>query len=263
MTIGRFATASDGTRIHYRVEGRPEGPAVLLSHSLGVTLETWDAQVLALGSSFRILRYDARGHGSSAAPPGPYDIGMLARDALAVLDAEHIPSAHLVGLSMGGMVGMWIGAHAPQRVDKLVLANTTAHIPLRDMWNSRIETALRDGLSSIAAPTLQRWLGEDFKSRRAQQTEAMISVMQAMSSIGYAGCCAALRDADQREILSGIRAPTLVVTGAADLATTPAVAQALADAIPNASCSIIANAGHLSNVEQPEAFNRVIQAFLT
>lgn len=262
MSVDRYAIAADGTRIHYRVEGRADRPAVLFSHSLGVTLETWDAQVRALAGDFRVLRYDARGHGGSDAPGGLYEMGLLARDALAVLDAEAIDSAHLVGLSMGGMVGMWVGTHAPQRLRKLVLANTTAHIPLRDMWTSRIEAALRDGMDGIAAPTLNRWLGNDFKSAHPEQVEAVIATMRAMSPTGYAGCCGALREADQRETVALIRAPTLVITGSADLATTAAVAEALAAAIPNATSTVIAGAGHLSNIEQPEVFNRCLIDFL-
>jgi 3-oxoadipate enol-lactonase len=263
MSTHKFATAADGTRIRYQVEGPAGAPPVLFSHSLGVTMDTWEPQVRALAGDFRVLRYDARGHGGSAAPAGMYDIALLARDALAVLDAEDITAAHVVGLSMGGMVGMWIATHAPHRVQRLVLANTTAHIPLRDMWNSRIETALRDGMDTIAAPTMNRWLGEAFKAGAAAEVEQLIGGMRAMSPVGYAGCCGALREADQRETVGRIQAPTLVITGAADLATTPAVAEALAAAIPGARVELIPAAGHLSNVEQPEAFNRVIRAFLT
>lgn len=262
MSAEKFATANDGTRIRYRVEGPTDAPPVLFSHSLGVTMDTWGPQVQALAKDFRVLRYDARGHGGSGAPAGMYDIALLARDALAVLDAEGIAAAHFVGLSMGGMVGMWIATHEPQRIQRLVLANTTAHIPLRDMWNSRIETSLREGMDSIAAPTMNRWLGEVFKSSDAAQAEGLIAGMRTMSPVGYAGCCGALREADQRETVGRIQAQTVVVTGAADLATTPAVAQALAAAIPHAKVEVIPAAGHLSNVEQPEAFNRTIRHFL-
>jgi 3-oxoadipate enol-lactonase len=262
MSQATFATAPDGARIRMRVEGRADAPALLFSHSLGVTMDTWAPQASDLGDTFRIVRYDARGHGGSDAPAGLYSIELLGRDALAVLDAAGVANAHLVGLSMGGMVGMWVGIHAPQRLRRLVLANTTAHIPLRDMWSSRIETALGTGMDSIAAPTLDRWLGEDFKARQPQARDAMVAAMRAMSPVGYAGCCGALREADQRASIGRITAPTLVVTGTADLATTPAVAQALAEAIPGARALTIEEAGHLSNVEQPESFNRHIRAFL-
>lgn len=262
MTGSRYARAADGCRIHYRVDGPAEGVPLLLSHSLGVTLETWAPQVAALADRFRVVRYDARGHGGSDAPEGAYEIGQLARDALAVLDAEGIAQTHLLGLSMGGMVGMWIATHAPQRIGRLVLANTTPHIPLRDMWNSRIETALREGMAPIAAPTLGRWLGDAIKAREPHVVEQIIAGMRGMSPVGYAGCCAALREADQRETIARITAPTLVITGSADLATTPALADSMAATIPGARAEIIPDAGHLSNVEQPEAFNRVVRSFL-
>jgi 3-oxoadipate enol-lactonase len=179
-----------------------------------------------------------------------------------VMDKAGVARAHIVGLSMGGMVAMWLATHEPQRVDRLVLANTTPHIPLRDMWNSRIQTALADGLDTIAAPTMQRWLSEEFMAAQPLAAAALIDAMRRMSPAGYAGCCAALREADQRKSVSRIGASTLVVTGSDDLATTEAVAQGLADAIPGARLEIIAGAGHLSNVEQPDAFNRALLDFL-
>lgn len=256
------ATAADGTRIHCVVEGPADAPVVLLSHSLGVNLNTWDSLVAVLNNDHRVIRYDARGHGNSQAPAGEYSVELLARDALAVLDAAGVAAAHIVGLSMGGMVGMWIGAHAPNRLRRLVLANTTTRIPLRDMWNSRIETARTEGMASIAPATLNRWLAEPFRTTRPEEAARMIATMQAMSPVGYAGCCAALREVDLREDVSRITAPTLVITGALDLATTPEVAQGLAASIPGARCAVIAAAGHLSNVEQPEAFGRLVREFL-
>jgi 3-oxoadipate enol-lactonase len=262
MTVTSFAMGEGGARIRMRVDGPAGAPAILFSHSLGVSMDTWDAQVRDLSRSFRIVRYDARGHGGSDAPSGAYSIDVLARDAVAVLDAAGVESSHVVGLSMGGMVGMWLGIHAPKRVARLVLANTTPHIPLRDMWNSRIDTALSTGMETIAGPTLTRWLGDDFKTTQPQACMAMIEAMGSMSPVGYAGCCAALRDADQRALVARIASPTLVITGSADLATTPAVAQGLADAILGARMSLVNGAGHLSNVEKEDAFNQLIGEFL-
>jgi 3-oxoadipate enol-lactonase len=262
VSVDRFAVATDGTRLRIRVEGRAGARPILFSHSLGVTLDTWDAQVRALGDAWCVVRYDARGHGESDAPEGPYDLDMLGRDALAVLDAAGIERAHVVGLSMGGMVAMWLAVNAPERVDRLVLANTTTHIPLRDTWNQRIATARESGMAPIAAQTLDRWLGPAFKAAHPDARDAMVATMNAMSPVGYAGCCAALRDADQRETVGRIGAATLVLTGSADLATTPAVAQGLAAAIPSGRASVIDDAGHLCNVEQPEAFERHLRDFL-
>jgi 3-oxoadipate enol-lactonase len=262
MTESAFAVAGDGSHIAYRVEGPPGAPAVLFSHCLGLTMAAWDAQAAALRERFRVVRYDARGHGASEAPVHAYDIATLANDALAVMDAADVEAAHVVGLSMGGMVGMRLAIHTPQRVCRLVLANTTAHIPLRDMWNSRIATALNDGMSSIAAPTIDRWLGADTQARASELRDALVADMRSMSAVGYAGCCAALRDADQRDELHRIAVPTLVITGAQDAAASPAVAQALSAAIAGSRVAVIDGAAHLSNLEQPEAFNRLIAEFL-
>lgn len=258
-----FATATDGTPIAYRLEGRADAPTIVFAHALGVTSATWDPQVSALGDNFRILRYDARGHGRSGAPAGAYDIGLVARDALSVMDAAGITAAHFIGLSMGGMVGMWIGIHAPERLGRLVLANTTPHIPLpREAWNQRIATASSEGLANIAVQTVDRWLGNDFKSRNPRAREEIVATMRNMSPTGYAGTCAVLRDADQRSEIGRILAPTLVITGAADVSTPLAAAQALAAAIPRAHAIAIAGAGHLSNVERPDDFNQLIREFL-
>jgi len=259
----QFATASDGTPIAYRLEGCAEAPAIVFSHSLGVTSDTWDPQVAALGDSFRIVRYDARGHGRSGAPAAEYDIGLVGRDALAVMDAAGMDAAHFVGLSMGGMVGMWIGIHAPARLGRLVLANTTPRIPLpREAWNQRIAAASSEGLAAIAVQTVDSWLSDEFKSRDPRGREAIVSTMRAMSSASYAGTCAVLREADQRGEIGRIAAPTLVITGAGDVSTPPAAAEALAAAIPGARAAVIPGAGHLSNVERPEDFSRLIREFL-
>ena len=263
MSNVKFAAAGDRTVIAYRIEGRAEAPTIVFSHSLGVTSDTWDPQVTALGDSFRVVRYDARGHGRSEAPPGEYDIDMVGRDALAVLDAAAIGTAHFVGLSMGGMVGMWIGIHAPDRLGRLVLANTTPHIPLPPaVWNQRIATASTDGLATIAVQTADRWLGEEFKSSNPLGREAIIATMRGMSAVGYAGTCALLREADQRADIGRIVAPTLVLTGSGDVSTPPAAAEALAAAIPHGRAAVIRGSGHLSNVERPDDFNRAVREFL-
>ena len=257
-----FANAPDGTRLAYYVDGPADAPPLLFAHSLGVDAGTWAPQVRALSGERRIVRYDARGHGHSDAPAGASDIALLARDALAVLDAAGVDRADMVGLSMGGMVGMWLAVHAPQRLRRLVLANTAAHIPLGERWNQLIATAQSRGMGAIARGTLERWVGAHFKAQEPAAFAALVAAMEAMSAQGYAGCVAALRDADLRDELSRIALAVRVLTGADDLATPPAAADALAAAIPGARALVLAGAGHLSNIEQPEAFNDALRSFL-
>jgi 3-oxoadipate enol-lactonase len=252
----------DGCAIHLRDEGRADAPAVLFSHAIGGTLGMWDAQVQPFGERFRVVRYDSRGHGGSDVGGGEHSIEMLGTDALAVMDALGIGQAHFVGLSQGGMTGMWLAAHAPDRIGKLVLANTTAHIPARDMLNGWIRTALSEGLDSIAPPTMNMWLSARFKEANPARTQELVETFRTMSPQGFAGSCAVLRDSDRREDLADIRAPTLVIAGVEDGPMGAAAAQALVDAIAGARRADIPDAAHLSPIENPEAFNKAVLDFL-
>jgi pimeloyl-ACP methyl ester carboxylesterase len=187
---------------------------------------------------------------------------MLGRDALAVMDACGVSSAHFVGLSQGGMTGMWLAAHHPHRIQRLVLANTTAYIPVKDHWNALIETALKQGMEGIAEPTVTGWLSAQFKSAQPQRAATLVQTMRAMSPAGYAGCCAVLRDVDLRADLARILAPTLVIAGIKDGERGAAAAAALASGINGARRFDIADAAHLSAVENPAAFNRALTEFL-
>ena len=251
-------TGADGTPLHVRIDAGPhaDAPTVVFAHSLGCTLALWDPQVEALAAYFRMVRYDLRGHGRSGAPDTDYTLAQMGADALAVIDATAASApVHFVGLSLGGMVGMWLGVHHPQRLKRLVLANTTPHIPLRDMFSQRMQTARTEGMAGIAAPTIDRWLGPTFKAAHPAQRDGLVAAMAAMSAQGYAGCCAVLREADQRGDMARIGLPTLVVAGVDDPATPPASAQQLAQLIAGARVVSIANAAHLSNIENPVAFN--------
>src|SRR5438270_8654054 len=152
---------SDGCPIHVEVEGPENKPVLMLSNSLGATLAMWDPQVAALTEHFRVVRYDRRGHGKSGVPTGPYNMEMLGRDALAVLDAAKVDQTNWCGLSMGGMVGMWLGANAPQRVNKLILSNTSAYFENKQIWNDRIKTVQEKGLQAIVGGTIERWFTKD------------------------------------------------------------------------------------------------------
>lgn len=250
---GEFNVAVDG----------PEGaPAVLMSNSLGTNLHMWDDQVDALKQRFRVIRYDARGHGQSVADEGPYTIEQLGRDALAILDALHIKKAHYIGLSMGGMVGMWLLTHASDRIGRAVLANTGAHLGGPDVWNARIRTAKSEGLAALAAATMDRWFTRDFQERSPQAVERIAQMFKATPAQGYAANAAAIRDMDQRESIRAITNPVLVVVGTHDPATPPTMGGLIADHIKGARL-VALEAAHLSNIEASNSFNRAILSFLS
>lgn len=256
MSESFLVKAVDGARIAVQVEPGPQhATTVVLSHSLGCDASMWDPQIAVLARHFRVVRYDHRGHGRSEAPPGDYTIDLLGADALAVIDAVCAKQAvHFCGLSMGAMVGMWLATREPKRLRSLVLANTAAHIPLRAMFEQRIHTARTEGMTNIAASTIDRWLSDAFRDLHAAQRDALVDTMLQMSPHGYAGCCAVLRDTDLRPDLGRIALPTLVIGGSADPSTTPQAMHALAHAIDGAHVLILDGASHLSNIERPRAF---------
>jgi len=258
----RDVRSFDGTTIHARDEGRSGGPAVLFSHAIGGDLSMWDAQARPFGERFRVVRYDTRGHGGSGPGGAEHSIEMLGADALAVLDALGIERAHFVGLSQGAMTGMWLAAHHPGRIERLVLANTTAHIPARDMLNGWIATARSQGLDSIAPPVMTGWLCAKFRQAQPERTKALVEAFRTMPPEGFAASVAVLRDSDRRGELKDIKAPTLVIAGIEDGPRGSDAAQALVDAIPGARRADIPDAAHLSPIENPEAFNAAVLEFL-
>jgi 3-oxoadipate enol-lactonase len=244
------------------VEGADDAPAVLMSNSLGTNLQMWDDQAEALKTRFRVIRYDSRGHGDSVADEGPYSVEQLGRDALAILDALNISKAHYVGLSMGGMVGMWLLTNAPERIGRAVLANTGAHMGTPDVWNARIRTAKTDGMAALTASTMDRWFTREFQEGSPQAVERIAQMVRATPAEGYAACCAAIRDMDQRESIRGIVNPVLVIVGKSDPATPPTMGGLIADHIKGARLLAL-DAAHLSNIEASNAFNRALLSFLS
>jgi 3-oxoadipate enol-lactonase len=251
-----------GASLHYRFDGTAGAPVVMLSNSLGTDLSMWDPQVPALVARYRLLRYDTRGHGRSTATPGPYTIEGLAKDALGLLDALGIERVHFCGLSMGGMVGQWIGAHAPQRVDKLILCNTTARIGSPEAYNARIDTVRSSGMAAIVDTVLARWYTPSFAAAAPDAIARTRAMLLATPADGYAACCAAIRDMDQSETARDIAAPTLVIAGAHDLATPPADGRFLAERISRARLTELP-AAHLSNIEAAGEFNVALVEFLS
>lgn len=250
-----------GAAFAVRVDGPDAAPALLLSNSLSSDLSMWDDQVPFWSQRFKVVRYDQRGHGKSAAPPGPYTIADLGRDAVAVLDHLGIARAHFCGLSMGGMVGMWLLTHAPERIDRAILSNTAAHMAPLALWNGRIALAREGGMEATVEPTVKRWFPAAFHARAPATIDRMREMIRRTPLPGYIGCCEAIRDMDQRESIRAIRRPTLVIIGANDPATTPEAGRAIQHAIPGAAMAVL-DAAHISNVEQPVAFTRAVDEFL-
>ena len=251
-------------RTHYALTGDEE-PVLVFSNSLGTDFSMWDPQMAELQRHFRILRYDTRGHGQSSVTPGDYTIEQLGRDVLGLLDSLRVDRVDFCGLSMGGMIGMWLAVHAPSRLHRLVLANTAARIGTKEMWNARIATARRDGMKPVAAAVIDRWFTPEFRaSPRGSSAEKVARAQRMLENSppeGYAACCAAIRDMDQRETIAQINAPTLVIYGRSDPGTPEADAQFLTDRIRGAVKVELA-AAHLSNVEQADAFTEVVSNFL-
>jgi 3-oxoadipate enol-lactonase len=252
---------ADGCSIHVEVEGPANAPALMLSNSLGTSLHMWDDQVAPLTKHFRLVRYDRRGHGRSGVPKGPYTIERLGRDVLAVLDALGIAQVHWCGLSMGGMVGQWLGAHAGSRIGKLILSNTTSYFPDKAIWAERIALARTKGVAALADGTMERWFTKGFRDR-SPDAVARIKAMFVKTDVeGYVGCVEALRDMDLRPLLPRIKAPTLVIAGRHDAGTPVDVNEFIKDHIAGARLAIL-DAAHLANVELPQAYANTVLDFL-
>ncbi|WP_020656521.1 3-oxoadipate enol-lactonase [Massilia niastensis] len=257
-----MATATiNGTLLHYRCQGKPAMPTVVLSNSLGTELGMWEDLAYRLARHFHVLRYDTRGHGASASPAGPYSLDLLGRDVLGLLDALDIARAHFVGLSMGGAIGQWLGVHAPHRLERLVLANTAARIGTPEGWRARAAAVRATGMEEIAAGSPGRWFTPGFVQAQPDLVGAMQANLRQADPEGYAACCDALADADLREAIVRIPVPTLVIAGALDPVTTVADARFMQEAIPGASLASVP-ASHLSNLEVPELFAETVDAFL-
>ena len=253
---------SNGCPIHVEVEGPENKPVLMLSNSLGTTLHMWDGQVAALTQHFRLVRYDRRGHGKSGVPAGPYNMEMLGHDVLAILDALKIEKTSWCGLSMGGMVGMWLGANAPQRINKLILSNTSAYMPDKEIWNTRIKTVRENGLAAIVPGNMERWFTKDFREREPKKIQWMTEMFLTTKPEGYIANGEAVRDMDHREIIKSITAPTLVIAGRHDPATTVEAAEFIRSRIPRASMTVL-DAAHIANVEQPHDYVDAVIGFLT
>jgi 3-oxoadipate enol-lactonase len=254
---------ADGV-LNYQLDGPEGAPVLVLSNSLGTNLHMWDTQLPALTAHFRVLRYDTRGHGQSLVSEGPYSIEQLGRDVLALLDALQIERAHFCGLSMGGLIGQWLGINAGHRLNRLIVCNTAAKIATPEVWNPRIETVLRDGQAAMVGlrdASIERWFTPAYAASHPDQAKRITDMLAATSPQGYAANCAAVRDADFRDQLGEIKVPMLVISGSADAVTPPSGGLFIRDNVEGAEYAEF-HAAHLSNVEVGEPFSRCVIDFL-
>jgi 3-oxoadipate enol-lactonase len=251
----------DGCIIHAEVEGPNNAPVLMLSNSLGTNLHMWDQQVAPFTRHFRLLRYDRRGHGKSGAPKGPYTMERLGRDVIAVLDGFGIAKINWCGLSMGGMVGMWLGANAGNRIDKLILSNTSSYFPDKTMWDGRIKLVRDKGLEAIVDANMERWFTKEFRDRAPPELAKIRAMFLATKVEGYIGCGEAIRDMDHRPLLSKINAPTLVIAGRQDPATPLEGNEFIKAHIPGAKIAVL-EAAHIANMEQPQVYADTVIGFL-
>jgi 3-oxoadipate enol-lactonase len=251
----------DGCTIHVEVEGPEQSPVLMMSNSLGTNLHMWDDQAGPFTRHFRLVRYDRRGHGRSGVPKGPYTMERLGRDVLAVLDGLGIAKINWCGLSMGGMVGMWLGANAGNRIDKLILSNTAAYFPDRSSWDARIKMVRDKGLEGMVDANMERWFTKGFRERSPAAMAKMREMFLATKVDGYVGCGEAIRDMDHRPLLAKITVPTLVIAGKYDPATTLEAGEFIQAHIPGARIAVL-DAAHISNLEQPQAYADTVLGFL-
>lgn len=248
-------------RLRVRLDGAESAPPLMFSNSLGADHSMWDAQVAVFARAFRTIRYDVRGHGESSCPPGPYSLPQLAQDALRILDALHIHKVDWVGCSMGGMVGMHLMTHHRDRIGRAVLGNTAAFMgPPATDWNARIRMAHDKGMGPIAEAMKLRWFTQRFNTENPAEVARITDQVRRATPAGYAACCGAIRDMDQREAIKSITNPVLVVIGAEDPATSPAMGEIMVRHIPGAKKAVV-QAAHISNCERPDQYNAALAEF--
>ncbi len=257
-------TIANGYLVNYSLDGPEDAPVVTLSHSLAASLEMWEPQMPALTGGYRVLRYDIRGHGGSEAPPGAYDLDMLAGDVLGLLAALGIERTHFIGLSLGGMIGQNIALGKSGVLAGLVLADTMSQFPeeARGVWNDRMDTAATKGMAELVESTIERWFTPPFVDGSPRAVEGIRHLIRATPPTGFIGCCHAILGLDYRDRLAAVATPTLIVVGEDDPGTPVAASQAMHEGIPSSRLAVIPGAAHLSNIEQAERFNREILEFL-
>jgi 3-oxoadipate enol-lactonase len=248
-------------QIYYEWAGAPGNPVLVFSNSLGTNLHMWAPQVDEFKKHFRLLRYDKRGHGQSSVPPGPYTIEQLGWDVIRLLDVLQLEKVYFCGLSIGGATGMFLGANAAKRFHKIALCNTAPKFGTPEMWSARIKAVQTGGMKAVAGSVVERWLTPTFRKTHANETQAVLGMLESANPQGYIATCEAVRDTDLRETLSAVAVSCLVLAGTHDSSATVHDAQFLTQHIPGAKYIEVA-AAHLSNIEATQDFNRHVLQFL-
>jgi 3-oxoadipate enol-lactonase len=262
MSELNFVTVGDGTRIAYRFDGDAKKPVLVLSNSIATTLHMWDGQIAELSKHFRVLRYDFRGHGGSGVPAGGYSLDRLGRDVIELLDALGLGRVHFLGLSLGGFVGQWLGIHAPERIDRLILSNTSSHLSPASYFDERIVSVQQaPDMSETASVFLNNWFPAQMVVANGPAIEEFRAMLMTIDRQGLAGLFAAVRDADFRRTVALISPPTLVIAGEFDTVTAASHSELIAAAVPGAKL-VVLPAVHLSNVEYPAEFMQAVLDFL-
>ncbi|MFQ3787118.1 alpha/beta fold hydrolase [Halomonas sp. A29] len=257
-----FFTTGDGVRIAYRIDGPAENPVLVLSNSIATDLEMWDRQVPELAEHFRVLRYDMRGHGESGIPVGAYSIERFGRDVLELLDSLDVERAHFLGLSLGGFVGQWLGIHAPERIDRLILSNTASYLGPAKQWDEAIAAVLEAAdMQETAQRFLRNWFPARMLAPESPIVEPFRTTLLATDRQGLAGSYAAVRDTDMRRTIALITAPTLIIAGEHDPVTTASHSEAMSASIPGARL-VVMPAAHMTHVEFPAEFMKAVLNFL-
>jgi 3-oxoadipate enol-lactonase len=249
--------------IAHDLQGGSDAPVLVLGNSLGTSSAVWNQQVDQFGAAFRLLQYELPGHGGSAAAPGPYTIDGLGAGVLVLLDSLGVDRVCYCGISLGGMIGIWLAAHAPDRIAALGLVCTSAYLPPASAWLARGEQVRATGLASVADHVIGRWFTPDYAAAAPGVVESFRAEFERTDPSGYAGCCAAIASMDLRPSLAAITAPTLVIAGAADLATPPDHARVIAAGITGARLDVIEKAAHLAAVSEPEPVTAALLSHLT
>ena len=254
----------NGCRLNYRIDGAKGAPWVTFSNSLATDLHLWDAQAALLADRFRILRYDTRGHGLSESAPGAYDFAMLEADLIGLWDALGIGRSHMVGLSLGGSTGIGLAIHRPGRIASLAACDcrVTAPPDFRQAWEKRIEIARAQGMAGLVEETMGRWFTAPTLDADLPELAAIREMIRATSVEGFIGCARALQGIDYLGEIGGISCPTLFVVGEADPAASPALAGAMHGRVQGSKLVELANAAHISNIENAPAFNAAVIGFL-
>jgi len=256
--------SANGISTEYLLEGPPEAPVVIFSHSLAANLHLWDAQAAALATRYRVLRYDIRGHGGSDVPAPPYTLEQMADDLDGLLKALGIGRTHFVGLSMGGLIGMTMAVRFPSVVTSLVLADTTACYgpKMTPMWDDRIRVAEAEGIAPLLDRTMEAWFTPAFRGRHPEVIDRVRAMLRPTDVRGYVGAIRAIGYVDLREAIRAIRCPTLILVGEQDHGTDLSMAKTMHERIAGSELSVLPNAAHCSCVEAAEAFTRAVLAFV-